>query len=518
MLLGLLGESECRAALILSTHGVTASEIRRRWPGLTRIEHSGAPLPRRYASSVQSALAAAQARLAEHVRPLVLATEHLLLGIVAGSGETCRWLTERGIELAELEAQIHRLYGHEVDTLAADYDLSPSDDSLATDSMLAESIDIVRDTGADSARSLTGAISPHNEDGAAADSCDLLVTLRVLDAAANRASEGLRVVEDYARFVLDDGHLTGRLKRLRHELAALVARLSPADRCAARDTLADVGTAIEAEGEFHRPDATAVSAANFKRVQESLRSLEEYGKLVDADLARQAEQLRYRTYTLERAVYVTRANLERLGGTRLYVLVDGRGSIEEFSRLVGRLIEAPVDAIQLRDKRIDDRALVERARCLRALTRCTATLAIVNDRPDVARLSQADGVHVGQNELDVRDARRVVGPRTLVGVSTHTIEQARQAVLAGADYIGVGPTFPSRTKSFGDFPGTRLLKQVAAEIRLPVFAIGGIDSENVGEVMTAGISRIAVGEAILAAADPLAAARTLRERLEGRGA
>ena len=102
------------------------------------------------------------------------------------------------------------------------------------------------------------------------------------------------------------------------------------------------------------------------------------------------------------------------------------------------------------------------------------TLFIINDRPDLAALARADGVHVGQEELSVKDARSIVGPETLVGVSTHSIEQARQAVLDGANYIGVGPTFPSGTKQFEQFPGVELLRAVAAEIRLPAFAIGGI--------------------------------------------
>jgi thiamine-phosphate pyrophosphorylase len=137
----------------------------------------------------------------------------------------------------------------------------------------------------------------------------------------------------------------------------------------------------------------------------------------------------------------------------------------------------------------------------------------MNDRPDLAVLARADGVHVGQTELSVKDARSIVGPDMLVGVSTRSIEQARQAVLDGANYIGVGPTFPSNTKRFEQFPGVKLLSAVAAEIRLPAFAIGGIDRENVGEVLAAGFTRIAVSGAITAAADPVQAAKALLERV-----
>jgi thiamine-phosphate pyrophosphorylase len=142
------------------------------------------------------------------------------------------------------------------------------------------------------------------------------------------------------------------------------------------------------------------------------------------------------------------------------------------------------------------------------------TLVVVNDRPDIAVLADADGVHLGQDDLRVKDARAIVGPRRLIGVSTHSIEQARAAVLDGANYLGVGPTFPSRTKSFDAFPGLDFVRQVAAEIRLPAFAIGGIEATNVGEVVAAGLRRVAVGSAVMGDAKPRAAVAALRERLD----
>lgn len=338
-------------------------------------------------------------------------------------------------------------------------------------------------------------------------------TLRILDAAANRAGEGLRVVEDYLRFALDDRHLTGVCKQLRHDLAALLSAVPTTDRHAARETQTDVGASgRRAEGSI-RPDATAVLAANFKRVEQALRSLEEYVKLIDTSLGASFEQLRYRTYTLERAVELTRASVDRLAAARLYVLLDGRTSLETFTSLVSSLIGAGVELVQLRDKRLTDRELIERARRLRKLTRGTKTLAIINDRPDIARLAGADGVHVGQEELSVKDVRTIVGPNALIGVSTHSIEQARAAVLDGANYIGVGPTFASTTKEFHSLAGLELIRTVAAEIRLPAFAIGGITLENVGDILAAGISRVAVSAAVAEASDPVAATREFLRRL-----
>jgi thiamine-phosphate pyrophosphorylase len=248
-------------------------------------------------------------------------------------------------------------------------------------------------------------------------------------------------------------------------------------------------------------------AASFKRVEQAFRSLEEYGKILDPQFGARFEQLRYRTYTLERATDLTRTSAERLAAARLYALVDGRRSLDEFTSLVQTLINAGVHVLQLRDKRLTDRELVARARRLGELTSGGKTLAIINDRPDVARLAAADGVHVGQEELSVKDARSIVGAQALVGVSTHSIDQARAAVLDGANYIGVGPTFRSSTKSFNALPGVDLLRTVAAEIRLPAFAIGGITLENVAAVLAAGVPRVAVSSAIVEAPDPAAAAR-----------
>jgi thiamine-phosphate pyrophosphorylase len=247
--------------------------------------------------------------------------------------------------------------------------------------------------------------------------------------------------------------------------------------------------------------------ANFQRTLQALRSLEEFSKTVAPEAAVRLEQLRYRAYTLERTVGIASDSVARLANALLYVLVDGRSSPDEFATLASSLVSAGVAMIQLRDKRLADRELLARARLLVEIAHQADALVIMNDRPDLAVLAGADGVHVGQEELTVADARRILGPRGLVGVSTHSIEQARAAVLEGASYIGAGPTFPSGTKEFSEFTGTELLRAVHAEIRLPAFAIGGVTLENLGQVLGTGFTRVAVSGAIVEANDPAAAAR-----------
>ncbi|OHB81818.1 MAG: thiamine-phosphate diphosphorylase [Planctomycetes bacterium RBG_16_64_10] len=337
--------------------------------------------------------------------------------------------------------------------------------------------------------------------------------LRVIDAAANRAAEGLRGVEDYLRFVLDDPHLTSRCKQLRHDLQAALAAIQAADRHAARDTLADIGTTIATPAEHTRADLWDACAASFSRASQSLRSLEEYAKVLSPTIGKRFEALRYQTYTLHRAVAITGRSADRLRSVRLLVLVDGCASTAQFSALVDRLVTSGVHAIQLRDKSLAARPLMERARQLRARTRATGTLMFVNDRPDVAVASHADGVHVGQDDLSVKDVRTVAGPELLIGVSTHSLEQARQAVDDGANLIGAGPTFHSSTKAFAELPGLGLLEAISQDIRLPVFAIGGIDCDNLAQVLGTGVQRVAVGAAITRNRDPARAARQLLEQL-----
>ena len=139
----------------------------------------------------------------------------------------------------------------------------------------------------------------------------------------------------------------------------------------------------------------------------------------------------------------------------------------------------------------------------------------MNDRPDLAVLIEADGVHVGQEELSVRQVRRIIGPDRMIGVSTHSLEQAKQAVNDGADYLGVGPVFSSLTKTFSEseLVGLEFVRQVSEEITLPWFAIGGITPENLPELKVAGAKRIAVSHAVCGSASPGEVVTKLKDAL-----
>lgn len=521
LLLGLLAEPECRSALLLARFGIDPAAVRRRFPNLAALSSPAPASADRFAPELWKCLDSAERRLIDYPRPLSLATEHLLLGIAATEGETSLWLAQCGLYADALEAEVHRLAGHQPGPLPLDIaddppsfvrvdqsdvaEQSPDSDCFAARKLLELDRKLhPRDEPEPTLRYISGESPPEPLSPG-----DEVSALRVVDASANRASEGLRVIEDYVRFALDDRHLTTLCKRVRHDLTAALASIRTSDRHAARDTRADIGTQFTLDTEQARAGLVDVVAANFKRVEQALRSLEEFCKVVTPASAPQLERLRYAVYTLERSVDITHSSLERLAGVRLYVLVDGRSSPNDLRSLVEALVESGVGAIQLRDKQLDDRQLIERAHIVRAATSGTPTLFIMNDRPDLAALSGADGVHVGQEELSVKDARRILGVRGLIGVSTHSIQQARAAVLDGANYLGVGPTFPSTTKNFESFTGVELLCAVHNEIRLPAFAIGGITPENLPQVLATGIGRVAVSGAITSAADPAEAARAM---------
>jgi thiamine-phosphate pyrophosphorylase len=344
---------------------------------------------------------------------------------------------------------------------------------------------------------------------------------RACDASANRAGEALRVIEDALRFMRDDAFLSQTAKNLRHDLASLLRQGDFATRSALRDVAGDVGLGSRAEAVLPRGTVADILAANAARAAQALRSLEECTAMVAPAAVTAFERLRYRVYALERAALTAVRAAERLRDVTLCVLVDGRRDAAAFSSLVESLFTVGVRMIQIRDKNLPVPTLVERARAALEIARRRAhdtaappPLVVVNDRADVAAALAADGVHTGADDLPTPLVRRVVGPQAILGRTAHTLAEAREAVLDGADYLGVGPCFPSPTKAFATHAPPGFLHAVAAEIGLPTFAIGGITLDRLDAVAACGLRRVAVASAVVAAADPAAAARAFIARLE----
>lgn len=336
--------------------------------------------------------------------------------------------------------------------------------------------------------------------------------LRLLDANANRAREALRVMEDYARFIVDDADLSARLKSIRHDLRAALDRLPAGWLEANRDAPGDVGTTITAESESRRTNVAQVVIAAGKRLGESLRSIEEYLKPIDAQAAAAIEALRYRAYDAEQ-------RLQRRLGTvtapqwRVCVLLTESLCTLPWLEVLDAAIEGGADCIQLREKDLEDGKLLGRATVVVERCRAAGAASVVNDRADVALLVGADGVHLGQADLPVGHVRRLVGRQLLIGVSTSNLAQAEAAAKAGADYCGVGPMFPTTTKDKPHLAGPEYLREYVQKVPLPHLAIGGITDRNVGELVEAGAVGVAVSSYVCSSDDPAAAVRRLRAAL-----
>jgi thiamine-phosphate pyrophosphorylase len=336
--------------------------------------------------------------------------------------------------------------------------------------------------------------------------------LRMLDANANRAREALRVCEDVARFELNDAPLQSALKTLRHDLTAAIAAHLPA-AIAHRDTAGDVGTAATTAAEQTRVDVAHVAIAAGKRLGEALRAIEESIKTVSPADAAKVERVRYRFYDVERQLALSLKPRGRLRDARLCVLITESACRLDWFDTARLAIDGGADVLQLREKSLESGELLKRAERLTSLCHDRKLPLIVNDRPDVALLSGADGVHVGQGDLPALAARRLVGERLIVGVSTHSLEHALQARRDGADYIGVGPAFVSPTKPRDFSLGPALCGDIAKSSGLPTFAIAGVTVDNVDQLVSAGVRAIAVTAAVTNTPDPAAAAAELKRRL-----
>lgn len=334
--------------------------------------------------------------------------------------------------------------------------------------------------------------------------------LRILDVNLNRAREALRVIEDHARFIANDPAAAGRAKQARHDLLCIATAIGPETLLAARDILNDVGRETKTTTEQARGSITDVLRAAFGRLTEAARGLGEYAKLFSREAAAAAESLRYDAYELEQTLLLRGDLRARFRGVRLYVIVTAALCRGEWLDTAAAALRGGATCLQLREKELTDGELLARARRLRELTASHNALLIINDRPDIARLCGADGVHVGQDDLSVREARAILGAERLVGKSTHTLAQVDAAIAEAPDYIAVGPMFRTTTKptavpAGADPPGLAFLSAARIRTDLPLVAIGGINTDNARAVFAAKANCVCACSAVISGAAEAAA-------------
>ncbi len=344
-----------------------------------------------------------------------------------------------------------------------------------------------------------------------------LSTYRMADANTNRCIEGLRILEDVARFVLDNSGLSSELKDLRHAIAGAVDKGMDGylPLLNARNAQDDVGYAPSEDAE-RRSGLVELVVANAKRSQQSLRVIEELSRLPSLEKLDTAffQSARYKCYQIEQrlvSLVTRRQKIARLPG--LYAIIDPEVlnslSIVEAAR---QAVRGGASVIQLRDKKRDKGLVLRDAMEIQQMCSALGGIFIMNDHPDIAAVCGADGVHLGQSDMTVEAARKVLPFDAIIGVSTATVAEALKAVDDGADYVAVGSIFPTGSKSNTRPAGLDTLRKVRGAVSLPIVAIGGIDADNLAEVVDGGADGIAVISALLKQNDIQEAANILTKR------
>jgi len=340
--------------------------------------------------------------------------------------------------------------------------------------------------------------------------------LRIIDANCNRIGEGLRFLEEIARFLLNDDILTRELKTMRHSMVTSLTKIGVA-LLSERDSERDVGADIESISK--QQDILSLVTANAKRVQEALRVIEELSKLPEISTkldSREFERTRFNLYTLEQRLFskILRKQKTTLL-TGLYVILDTQmlepgGELETLTKV----IKGDAHVIQLRDKHHRKGELLEIARKIKDICNKSDTLFIINDHLDIALAADADGLHIGKGDLPLPVVRRELPIDKIVGVSTSNLTAALKAEAEGADYISVGSIFPTTTKQDAVVIGLEQLHHIKQKVPISVVAIGGINKNNIGEVISAGADSIAVISAVLTQQNVEEATRQLVKEIE----
>jgi len=323
---------------------------------------------------------------------------------------------------------------------------------------------------------------------------------RLLDANINRSAEGLCLLEDIARFRFDNHKISSDIRRLRHKVRDLFKGREK-EFLSSRDSFHDMGvTTSLKETTDIRKDLKDTVLSNFKRVQEAFRSMEEILKAKgEYPAGKKIEALRFLVYSLEPEFFSLffrqlPHGIYSILGEKLSL---GRNNVDVAKQMVG----AGIDILQYREK-LKDKSLKEiyhECHDIRKITEGAGIPFIINDYADIALMVGADGIHRGQDDLPVK-ALRKIAPHMIIGCSTHSPEQAKKAIEDGADYIGVGPLFTTRTKEdVCDAVGLEYLKHVVKTHDIPFVAIGGIKRHNLRDVLSSGAKTVCLVTEIIGA-------------------
>lgn len=331
---------------------------------------------------------------------------------------------------------------------------------------------------------------------------------RIIDANLNRASEGIRVIEDILRFYFDEKNLSNELRVVRHKIRDGIKN-DYIDLIQSRDSANDVGKENSNSNNLdNKKSIDELFSANFKRAQEALRVTEEILKIINKyNLSKEYEDIRFRIYNLEKEIFLfinnSKTNCKKSINHKFYGITSfehsiGRSNIE----VVEMMINSGIKVIQYREKEKSLKEKLFECEKIREITLKNDVVFIVNDDVSIAKLVDADGVHIGQDDLPIEKVRQLIGNEKIIGLSTHSPNQANEAAEKGADYIGVGPIYRTFTKKDVCEPvGLEYLKYVVQNINIPFVAIGGIKASNLSEVIKMGAKTVALVTEIVGAVD-----------------
>lgn len=338
---------------------------------------------------------------------------------------------------------------------------------------------------------------------------------RIIDANFNRAREAIRVMEEFCRFTLNCRPLTERSKQFRHELSKTIGRLDAGRLITARDTTGDVGTDLAIEGQLKRGNMMDCLTAGGKRLTESLRALSETIQTFNPSIAQEIENMRYAAYTLEKDILLFADAQTKFNRVNLYVIISSTLPAEVL-RLTNGCLAGGADCVQLRSKGLEDNQLYALAVEFVKMCKDGGALSIINDRIDIAVAADADGVHLGQNDLLVEQAHRIELKPLVIGKSTHSIKELETACQERPAYVSLGPVFSSVTKPGVQPVGMDYVQkgiELLADTGIAHVAIGGINLANTEQVLKAGAKSVAVCSAISDSPDPSGTCRALKKKI-----
>ncbi len=329
------------------------------------------------------------------------------------------------------------------------------------------------------------------------DADDLRI-FQIIDANLDRAREGLRVIEDWARFGLGKEKCVERIKNFRQILGKNHLEVYKQSR----NYIEDQCKGLTHEEQVNRKSPEQIISSNAGRVQEALRVIEEFSRLHNYELSKIASEIRYEIYTIE----IDLLNLSKrkkseeiLKENDLYVITDQQ---ENLLGILEEILIAGVKIVQHRFKNGTDKDHLEEAIQIKNLCKRYNSLFIINDRVDIALASNADGIHIGQDDIDLKTARKLLGYSKIIGVSANNEIDISNAVKEGCDYIGIGPVFETATKKDKKPLGIEKIKILTKDLNIPWFAIGGVKISHISSFKSHGLKKIALVSQLMNSEDP----------------